>query len=208
MRQRKVKNESARLAALEHRMMGSPDDRDWLAGYGSRYLELGCGRGHFLVAKAKADPDGAYIGAEGRSSIVLRALEMIEAEGLYNARCIPQYIESPEDWFSEGELDGIYLNFSDPWPKARHEKRRLTSRSYMEGYRTILKQGGFVECKTDNDGLFQFTKEEGLACGFVLEEQAEDLHDTIFSAKKFMTQYEHRFQLLGKPIHYCRFLCP
>lgn len=208
MRQRKVKHEAERLAALQHRMMRTPEERDWMDGRDRRYLELGCGRGHFLAAKAEADPEGAYIGAEGRSSIVLRALELAEAKALDNLRCIPWFLSSLDEWFSPGELSGIYLNFSDPWPKARHAKRRLTHRDFMGSYRRALRPGGFIECKTDNDALFAFTLEEGEAAGLLLVEAVADLHRTGLAARETTTQYEHRFRLLGRPIHYCRFERP
>lgn len=214
MRQRKVKNEAERLAALTEYMIteGKTLAGRW-AEYlktrnpefkGAIYFELGCGRGHFLAAHAKENPEAFYIGAEGRSSIVLRALELIRDNGLANALCIPEYIERMEDYVSPGELSGIYLNFSDPWPKARHAERRLTHRRYLQGYRSALKPGGFMEIKTDNDDFFEFTLKECEALGLAVTECTRDLHRTGLPARLITTQYEERFRLLRKSINYCR----
>ena len=231
MRQRKVKNEAERLAALSGFAAGSGVvykgrwREEFLARTGGAqkvgspcleaeappapaerklFLELGCGRGHFLAAHAADNPESFYVGAEGRSSIVLRAMELAEERALSNVLFITDYILRMEDFFEKGELSGIYLNFSDPWPKARHAKRRLTHRSYLQGYREALAPGGFIECKTDNPELFDFTLEECAIAGLTITECSRDLHKTDLSARLITTQYEHRFRLLGKPIHYCR----
>lgn len=204
------------------------------------YLEMGCGRGQFLVKQAQAHPDCFYVGAEGRTSIAVRCLELIQAGGaereaaggndfrdeahreewqkklaggtvkaVPNARCIAEFVDRVEDYFAPGELSGIYCNFSDPWPKNRHEKRRLTSRNFLEGYKRALKPGGFIAIKTDNDDLFAFTLEvidelrkEGK--GYVVEELSYDLHRSDLAARLVTTQYEERFMELGVPIKYCR----
>lgn len=214
MRQRKVKNEEERIAALEEYMIRDAKD---IKGHwaeflqtkneffnGNLFLELGCGRGHFLVAHAENNLKNFYLGAEGRSSIVLRTLELIREKELSNVLCIPEFIEQLEDYFAFEELSGIYLNFSDPWPKARHAKRRLTHRRYLEGYKRILKSGGFIEIKTDNDALFSFTLEECEVCGMNIVLCTHDLHKTDFPARLITTQYEERFRLLRKTINYCK----
>lgn len=209
MRQRKVKNEEERLKALESYMIQNSTELkgSWHDVFnGDIYLELGCGRGHFLIAKAKQSPCAFYIGAEGRSSIVLRALEKIAEEELTNVRCIPEYINDIEDLFAEGELSGIYLNFSDPWPKERHAKRRLTHRRYLSGYKKVIKKGGFIEIKTDNDDLFDFTLREAGNCGLDVTELTRDLHKTDLPARLITTQYEERFRLLRKSINYCKII--
>lgn len=212
MRQRKVKNEAEKLAALEQYMIkeGKEWKGRWQQAFSSAsdprplYLEMGCGRGHFLAALAADHPDRLYLGAEGRSSIVLRTLELIHNRQLQNILCIPDFIEDPEAYFAEGELEGIYLNFSDPWPKARHAKRRLTHRSFLEAYRHILKPGGFLEIKTDNDDLFAFTLEECGVLGLEILEKTDDLHKSDLPARLVTTQYEERFRLLNKKINYCK----
>lgn len=214
MRQRKVKNEAERLASLEYLQVKNSRElrgswtffcRDKNANFsGEIYLEAGCGRGHFLAALGEAHPENFYIGAEGRSSVALRAMELIREKELLNVIFIPEFIIHMESHFSKGELSGIYLNFSDPWPKARHASRRLTHRDYLIGYRHALKPGGFIEFKTDSLDLFEFTLQECRASGLCIEELSRDLHKSDFPARLVTTQYENRFRLLGKPIHYCR----
>jgi len=214
MRQRKVKNEEQRLAALEYLQVKNGLDlpgrwTDFLKERnesfdGEVYLEAGCGRGHFLAALGAANPNCYYLGAEGRSSVVLRAMELIHDRDLKNVLFIPEFILNVDGFFAENELSGIYLNFSDPWPKARHAKRRLTYRDYLKGYKRALIPGGFIEFKTDSKELFEFTLEECEAVELAIEEYTEDLHRSDLSARHITTQYENRFRLLGKPIHYCR----
>ena len=157
MRQRKVKNEEARLAALEYLQIKDSRElrgrwRDFLKEKNNSFsgeicLEVGCGRGHFLAAKGEANPSVFYLGAEGRSSVVLRAMELIRDRELANVLFIPEFIIDVESFFAEGELAGIYLNFSDPWPKKRHAKRRLTHRDYLKGYRQALVPGGLLNLR-------------------------------------------------------------
>lgn len=214
MRQRKVKNEAIRLAAVEYLQIKNGQGirgcwRDFLKekNYdftGDIFLEIGCGRGHFLASMGEANPNHFYFGAEGRSSVVLKAMELIQEKELVNVLFIPEFILDIESYFAEGELNGIYLNFSDPWPKKRHTKRRLTNRKYLAGYRHALAPGGFIEFKTDSEEFFDFTLEECSEAGLTVEESTRDLHNTDLPARLVTTQYEDRFRSLGKPIHYCR----
>ncbi len=116
------------------------------------------------------------------------------------------YIRSVPEVFEDGELAGIYLNFSDPWPKDRQANRRLTHRRYLEGYRAALQPGGCLEFKTDNEALFRFSVEEFDACGLERLEYTEDLHgpDAAYESAGFMTEYEQKFSSLGHPIYYCK----
>ena len=214
MRQRKVKNEAIRLAAVEYLQIKNGQEilgrwRDFLKEKnhdftGGIFLEIGCGRGHFLASMGEANPNHFYLGAEGRSSVVLKAMELIQEKELVNVLFIPEFILDIESYFAEGELNGIYLNFSDPWPKKRHTKRRLTNRKYLAGYRHVLAPGGFIEFKTDSDEFFDFTLEECSEAGLTVEESTRDLHNTDLPARLVTTQYEELFRSLGKPIHYCR----
>ena len=148
------------------------------------YLELGCGKGNFLLAHAAADPGGRYVGIEGQESVALRALEKLMDEPcrdcsggkLENVRLAAEFVNDLDDYFEQEELRGIYLNFSDPWPKDRHAKRRLTHRNKLLRYEKVLKPGGFVEIKTDNDALFGFTLAEIAACGLRIKACSRDLH--------------------------------
>jgi tRNA (guanine-N7-)-methyltransferase len=218
MRQRKVKNEQVRLASLEYlQVQNSSEIRSRWSEFlkeknsafkGDIYLEAGCGRGHFLAALAAEHPGNFYLGAEGRSSVVLRGLELVRDKALDNVLYIPEFILDIETFFADSELAGIYLNFSDPWPKARHTKRRLTHRDYLKGYKKVLVPGGFIEFKTDSLALFDFTLDECRAAGLAIEECTEDLHRSGLPARLVTTQYEDRFRLLGKPIRYCRIRIP
>ncbi|MBQ9930780.1 MAG: tRNA (guanosine(46)-N7)-methyltransferase TrmB [Firmicutes bacterium] len=203
MRQRKVKNEEEKLAALVHRTIENPTA---LKGNWPKpcYLEMGCGKGQFIASLAKVDPEGFYIGCEGIGSAVLRAMEMIEEMDLPNVKFIADYINAPEEYFAPGELSAIYLNFSDPWPKARHAKRRLTHRDFLLAYSRILKKGGLLEIKTDNDDLFAFTLEELEESPFRILEMTRDLHNTDLPARLVTTQYEDKFRAAGKSINYCK----
>jgi len=200
MRQRKVKNEEEKLAALVHRTIENPTAMkgNWPKPC---YLEMGCGKGQFIASLAKMDPEGFYIGCEGIGSVVLRAMEMIEAMDLPNVKFIADYINAPEEYFAPGELSAIYLNFSDPWPKARHAKRRLTSPQFLNRYREFLAADGDLEFKTDNQDLFAFSLESVPEAGWKLMAHTFDLHhDETMNQGNIMTEYEAKFSGLGQPI--------
>ena len=181
------------------------------------YLEIGCGRGDFLLQLASQHPENDYIGIEGQASVVLRAMEKAAAAGddaalgedagaggLPNLRFVCAFVNSMEDLFAPGSLSGIYLNFSDPWPKSRHAKRRLTYRGRLRDYAGTLKPGGFIAVKTDNDALFDFTLEEIEACGWTPEEMSRDLHESDLPARLVTTEYEKKFRAAGKNINYVK----
>ena len=168
------------------------------------YMEIGSGKGRFITTLAEKNPDKLFIGVEGAESVVLRALEKAAEKELQNVLFITDYIHSLSEFFERGELSGLYLNFSDPWPKDRHAKRRLTHRGYLESYKEVLLPGSFIEFKTDNDGLFAFSVPEFEACGLMVEQKTDDLHRSDYPSKEIETEYEHKFRLLGNKIHYCR----
>ena len=150
---------------------------------------------------AKLNPDINYVGIEKYSSVLLRAVEKQDELQLPNLRFIRMDAEAITEVFGEGEVDRIYLNFSDPWPKDRHAKRRLTSRQFFARYNTILKKDGLVEFKTDNKPLFDFSVEEVKEAGWNLKEVTYDLHnDKRLNEGNVMTEYEERFSQAGNPI--------
>ena len=209
MRQRKVKNEEERLAEHHQYLIEKPMEMkgNWQNVFENGngvYAEFGCGKGKFVMTLAEQNPDRNYIAVEGSGSIILRALEKAAQEGLTNIVVVKEYIKDVTDYFDESELTGIYLNFSDPWPKDRHAKRRLTHGRYLEGYRKILKEGNCIEFKTDNDDLFAFALEEFETNGMKLLEVTEDLHNANFEAKNVTTEYEDKFRAGGKKINYCK----
>ena len=216
MRQRNIKNLEDRLAANAAFLIEEPEKAKghWSEVFGNDnpiVLEIGCGKGRFITDHASAEPEVNFIAVEGQSSVVLRALEKAESRQLVNLRIFIGFVHDLRDYFEEGELSGIYLNFSDPWPKARHAKRRLTHRKKLENYKAVLADGGFIEFKTDNDGLFQFTLEEIEAAGYEIVEMTRDLHrgqvcKYAEKSKKFMTEYEEKFSRQGNNIHFVRII--
>ena len=165
-------------------------------------IEIGMGKGKFITTLAMENPDINYIGIEKYSSVLIRAIERCEEIEVPNIRFIRMEAEYICDVFEKGEVDRIYLNFSDPWPKDRHAKRRLTSKQFFERYDVILKKDGIVEFKTDNDLLFQFSLEQVPEAGWELIEQTWDLHnDERLMQGNVMTEYESKFSQMGNPIH-------
>lgn len=165
------------------------------------YIEVGMGKGKFITEMAERNPDINYIGIEKYSSVLIRALEKRKELDIDNLLFIRMDAEYIENVFAENEVSGIYLNFSDPWPKDRHAKRRLTSRQFLARYDKILKSDGVVEFKTDNRGLFDFSMEEVPQAGWDILEYTYDLHNSNMSEGNIMTEYEERFSSMGNPIH-------
>ena len=164
-------------------------------------IEIGMGKGRFVSTLAQLNPDINYVGIEKYSSVLLRAVEKQDELNLPNLRFIRMDAEAITEVFDRGEVDRIYLNFSDPWPKDRHSKRRLTSRQFFERYNIILKKDGQVEFKTDNRPLFDFSVEEVKEAGWQLRAVTYDLHnDAKLCEGNVMTEYEERFSAAGNPI--------
>lgn len=167
------------------------------------HIEVGMGKGQFITEMALRNPDINYVGIERYTSVLLRAIQkrekLEEIPNLFylciDARELPQI-------FAPGEVERIYLNFSDPWPKDRHAKRRLPSREFLARYRQILPENGSVEFKTDNKGLFAFALEEAEASEWRLDACTFDLHHNEEMMKgNVMTEYEEKFSGMGNPIH-------
>lgn len=169
------------------------------------HIEIGMGKGQFLLSLAKQNPQINYVGIERYSSVLLRALEKLDTEEfqtLQNVRFICMNAYDLPEVFELGEVAKIYLNFSDPWPKARHARRRLTSTQFLTQYEKVLKQDGTVEFKTDNRGLFEFSLEQVEEAEWDLLASTFDLHhDEAMNAGNIMTEYEEKFSGMGNPIH-------
>lgn len=166
------------------------------------HIEIGMGKGQFLMKLAKLNPDINYIGIEKYSSVLLRALQKMEEEPLPNLFFIRMDAENITEIFAYPEVKRIYLNFSDPWPKDRHAKRRLTSRQFLARYRQFLSEDGTIEFKTDNNDLFDFSLTEIEDADWKLIAVSFDLHnDTKMKKGNIMTEYEERFSSQGNPIH-------
>ncbi len=167
------------------------------------HIEVGMGKGQFIMSLAEQNPDINYIGIEKYSSVLIRAIEKQEEKNLPNLFFIRMEAENLENVFAKGEVSRIYLNFSDPWPKDRHAKRRLTSLSFLKRYEQILIPKGHVIFKTDNRELFDFSLEqEALAPHWNLLNYTYDLHHSQYVEGNIMTEYEARFVEKGKAI--CR----
>lgn len=166
------------------------------------HLEIGMGKGKFIMKLAEQNPEINYIGIEKYSSVLLRALHKREEVELYNLYFLRFDAEYINDIFAENEISRIYLNFSDPWPKDRHAKRRLTSKEFLNRYDQCLKKDGEVIFKTDNRELFDFSVEEAKLAGWELKDVTYDLHHSEYLEGNVMTEYEERFTALGNPI--CR----
>lgn len=180
----------------------------WHSFFGNNnplHVEIGMGKGQFIHTLAASHPDINYIGIEMYSSVLYRALERraeTDLENLYFLRFDAKYLDTV---FDVGEVDKIYLNFSDPWPKDRHAKRRLTSPYFLALYDRILSKNGNIQFKTDNRPLFDFSVESVAQSGnWHIDEITYDLHHSEFLEGNVMTEYESRFVAEGKPI--CRFV--
>ena len=166
------------------------------------HIEIGRGKGRFICEMAKTHPDINYIGIEKYSSVLLRAIQKMEEEPLPNLLFIRMDAENIDEVFGLDEVDRIYLNFSDPWPKDRHAKRRLPSKEFLARYDRFLKKDGVLEFKTDNRGLFDFAVEELPQAGWKLVKITYDLHhDEEMMQGNVMTEYEQKFSSMGNPIY-------
>ena len=167
------------------------------------HIEIGMGKGTFITTLAGMNPDINYVGIEKYSSVLLRAVEKQDELQLPNLRFIRMDAENINEVFGVDEVDRIYLNFSDPWPKDRHAKRRLTSRQFFARYDKMLKKEGRVEFKTDNRPLFDFSLEQLQEAGWHADYVSYHLHENGPAADNIMTEYEQKFYALGNPI--CKF---
>lgn len=173
------------------------------------HIEIGMGKGKFLIALARKNPEVNYIGIERYSSVLLRAVEKLIPQTDGSSPCPPPNLRficmdaaRIEEVFSSQEVSRIYLNFSDPWPKARHAGRRLTSPGYLDRYSRISRDDGQIEFKTDNQGLFAFSEEAVKNSGiWAICALTRDLHrDAAMNAENIMTEYEEKFSSMDNPI--------
>lgn len=169
------------------------------------HVEIGMGKGQFIHAMAKLHPDINYVGVEKYSTVLLRAVQKMEQEELPNLIFLRMDAEDVDKVFGEGEVDKIYLNFSDPWPKDRHAKRRLPSREFLARYDKIMRKDSRLEFKTDNRDLFDFAVEELEPAGWQADVITYDLHaDEKLMEGNVMTEYEEKFSSMGNPI--CKYI--
>lgn len=209
MRQRKIKNIEERLNDFSALTINDPQHLKgkWKTVFNNEhpiYLEIGCGKGQFITTYAAKYPQWNFIAIEGHQSVVLRALEKATEMESSNIKFLLEYIKDIRDYFDRGELAGIFLNFSDPWPKDRHAKRRLTYGKRLLQYCDVIREGGAIQFKTDNESLFDFTLDQIETAGLKILEISRDLHASEFADANITTEYEDKFASTGKNINYVK----
>ncbi|MFV0557279.1 MAG: tRNA (guanosine(46)-N7)-methyltransferase TrmB [Enterococcus sp.] len=205
MRVRKRTGAEAMLASHPEIVVVSPEDSKgkWAEHFGNNHpihIEIGMGKGRFITEMAKAHPEINYIGVEIQVSVVSHAMDKIVADEIPNIQLLHVDGSALTDYFAESEVDQIYLNFSDPWPKTRHEKRRLTSAEFLKVDEAILKPNGEIHFKTDNQGLFEYSLASFSQYGMLIEQVWLDLHTSQFEGN-IMTEYEEKFSSRGQRIY-------
>ncbi len=209
MRMRKKKNGEKRLAACAHLLAEKPASpiENTLRDFGRMaplHLEVGCGKGGFACGMAKKHPDICFYALERVHDVMVLAAEKAEAEKedrpTDNLRFLLTGAVELSEYFAPGSVDALYLNFSDPWPKKGHARRRLTHRDFLTVYFRLLREGGELRFKTDNVGLFDFTLEELAALGLTPTFVTRDLHHAPEGEGNVMTEYEKNFSSQGFPI--------
>jgi len=205
MRMKRKPNLASRIEKCSHLLVAQPEALRgrWQSefGYGELRLELGCGKGLFTVETAKAEPEVFFAAFEKTENVLVSALERADREGLQNVKFVSAFVSDLAEYFAQGELARIYLNFCDPWPSNRHAKRRLTSRSYLEQYARALQPGGEVHFKTDNLPFYEFSLRESEGSGFKISEDIRDLHKD--GPVGVMTDYELKFYSQNAPVFRC-----
>ena len=166
------------------------------------YIELGTGKGDFITQLAELNPEIYFVGFEMETTVVYAAARKIRERNLTNVRLVVFDINNIDEIFNDNEVDRIYINFCDPWPKKRHAKRRLTHVRFLDKYRRILNPEGIIQFKTDNRGLFDFSLEQFELANAKVNEISYDLHAEN-PTDNIETEYEKKFSSLGVPICRC-----
>lgn len=205
MRMRKKRNLPQRIERCGSLFVPDPEAYRgvWLErvpGYQYLHLEIGCGRGRFTVETAKTLPDTLLVAVERVPDAMITGMERAFREEVQNLRFISADAANLDKLFAPGEVDVIYLNFCDPWPGKRHAKRRLTYGTFLKQYAALLRPGGEIRFKTDNDELFAFSLESFAQCGFEVDEVTYNLHE---NGPGIMTDYEQKFHSQGVLIKRC-----
>ncbi len=211
MRARKKKHTAERLSACSFYVCENPAENrgKWLAsfsqhaerGFEKLALEIGCGKGDFATGYAARHPEVAFCAMERVVDVLMLAAEKAARAEVDNVLFLSQNALYLPEFFAEGEVDFLFLNFSDPWPKARHAKRRLTSPVFLELYKKILAKDAVIAMKTDNADLFDYSLETLPEAGFLVEHVTRDLHGSEYNEGNIVTEYERNFSAKGFPIH-------
>lgn len=205
MRMRKKKNCAARIERCGDIRITDPEAHKgkWSEMFGNHnpiHVEIGCGKGSFVVGMAKMYPDVNFIAIEKVEDVIVMAMEKAIENEVKNVLFMDLDAERIEDFFEKGEIERIYLNFSDPWKKSKQAKRRLTHKNFLDRYKKVLNSGDYIWFKTDNRKLFEFSLNSFCAEDFKLQNITLDLHDSGFEGN-VITEYEQRFIDLGQPIY-------
>ena len=215
MRMRKKKHGAERIDACKELLIPIPvqteaeatpvlDAQSYFTTSQPIHLEIGCGKGDFAVGMAAKHPTYNWIAMERVPDVACLALEKAMAAKDTrpdNLRFMIGDARNVAEWFPAHSVDCLYLNFSDPWPKKGYAKRRLTHQGFLELYRNVLREGGMLKLKTDNEGLFDFSLEQFALCGLTVEWQTRDLHRSEKNADNVMTEYERNFSEKGQVIY-------
>ena len=210
MRMRKMRNLESRMEACAALRITEPAQKkgSWRTlkeGCSALWVEVGCGKGKFTAETAQANPDILLIAVERCREAMVVAMEKAKALGLTNVFYIDMDVAAIEDIFALEEIDRLFINFPDPWPRKKNAKRRLTHRGFLDKYCRVVKQGGEFHFKTDNAPLFEFSVEEFAACGLEVKNLTRNLHENGIVG--IMTGYEEKFHALGTPINRCEVVC-
>ncbi|MGG6831775.1 UNVERIFIED_CONTAM: tRNA (guanosine(46)-N7)-methyltransferase TrmB [Streptococcus canis] len=205
MRVRKRKGAEEHLANNPHYVILNPEDAKgrWHDVFGNDHpihIEVGSGKGGFITGMALKNPDINYIGIDIQLSVLSHALDKVLASEAPNVKLLRVDGSSLTNYFEDGEVDMVYLNFSDPWPKTKHEKRRLTYKDFLDTYKRILPEHGEIHFKTDNRGLFEYSLASFSQYGMTLKQVWLDLHASGFEGN-VMTEYEEKFSSKGQVIY-------
>ena len=208
MRMRKKKHRDERMSACSEFIIKSREDilnnsrlSDVTGIIKPVHLEIGCGKGSFIAECAKRNPDINYIAMEKVTDVIILAAEKVRDSMIENVSFINGDAKNIPEYLLKGEVSRIYLNFSDPWPKSGHYKRRLTYKDFLEIYKSVLTDDGELFFKTDNRSLFDFSLEQFEACGFKLRNVTYDLHASQYNDENIVTEYETIFSEKGFKIN-------
>ena len=210
MRMRKMKNRDSRMERCGDLRVAAPAEmlgkwRNLKEDCTALWVEVGCGKGKFTVETAEANPDVLMIAVERCREAMVVAMEKAQSMGLTNVFFIDMDVEKIEEIFAAGEIDRLFINFPDPWPRKKNRKRRLTYRTFLDKYCRVVRENGEIHYKTDNAPLFEFSVEEFAACGLEVKNLTRNLHEN--GVVGIMTGYEEKVHALGTPINRCEVVC-
>ena len=210
MRMRRMRNLEPRMERCAALRIAQPEEKkgSWRSlkpDCTALWVEVGCGKGKFTVETAEAHPDVLLIAVERCREAMVVAMEKAQSMGITNVFFIDMDVEKIEEIFAAGEIDRLFINFPDPWPRKKNRKRRLTYRTFLDKYCRVVRENGEIHYKTDNAPLFEFSLEEFAACGLEVKALTRNLHENGIVG--IMTGYEEKFHALGTPINRCEVVC-